>query len=86
MARSGPHLAPPAFWRLVRRSGIKSLNRYCATCRQRERDDDTARVLTLCVDAACGLLVAGALDDEIVDVLVAPVQCLIPAQRPAAGA
>jgi hypothetical protein len=73
-------------WQLVRRSGAEGLTRYCATCRQRERGDETTRVLTLCVDAACGLLVAGALDDEIVDVLVAPVQCLIPTQRPATGA
>jgi hypothetical protein len=73
-------------WQLVRRSGAESLNRYCATCRQRGGDADTARIVTLCVDAACALLVAGALDDEILDVLVAPVQCLIPAQRPAAGA
>jgi hypothetical protein len=69
----------------VRRSGAEGLNRYCATCRTRGRDDDTARVLTLCVDAACGLLVSGSLEADIVDVLTHPVQCLIPAQRPAAG-
>jgi hypothetical protein len=42
-------------------------------------------VIGLCVDAACGLLVAGALDPDIVEVLVEPVSCLIPEQRPAAG-
>jgi hypothetical protein len=72
-------------WQLLRRSGKEGLDRYCTTCRQRGRDEDTTRVLTLCVDAACGLLVAGALEDDIVDVLVAPVGCLIPAHRPASG-
>jgi len=72
-------------WQLLRRSGSEGLNRYCTICRQRGRDEDTTRVLTLCVDAACGLLVAGALEDDIVDVLTAPVSCLLPAQRPAAG-
>jgi hypothetical protein len=71
-------------WQLVRRGGAEGLNRYCTTCCQRGRDDDTTRVLTLCVDAACGLLVAAALEDDIVDVLLAPVQCLIPAQDSAA--
>jgi hypothetical protein len=71
-------------WQLVRRGGAEGLNRYCTTCCQRRRDADTTRVLTLCIDAACGLLVAGALEDDIVDVLIAPVQCLIPAQDPAA--
>jgi hypothetical protein len=72
-------------WQLLRRSGAEGLTRYCTTCRQRGRDEDTVRVLTLCVDAACGLLVAGALEDDIVDVLTAPVSCLIAAHRPAAG-
>lgn len=72
-------------WQLLRRSGTEGIDRYCTTCRQRGRDEDTTRVLTLCVDAACGLLVAGALEDDIVDVLVAPVGCLIPAHRPASG-
>jgi hypothetical protein len=73
-------------WQLVRRSGADGLHGYCTTCRERRRNDDTVRVLTLCTDAACGLLVAGALDDDIVEVLTAPVQCLIPAPRPAAEA
>lgn len=72
-------------WQLLRRSGAEGLNRYCTTCRQRGRDEDTKRVVTLCVDAACGLLVAGALEDDIVDVLIAPVGCLIAAHRPASG-
>jgi hypothetical protein len=72
-------------WQLLRRSGSEGLDRYCTTCRQRRRDLDTTRVLTLCIDAACGLLVAGALEDDIVDVLLAPVSCLIPTHRPASG-
>jgi hypothetical protein len=72
-------------WQLLCRSGAEGLMHYCTTCRRRRRDEETARVVALCVDAACGLLVAGALDDDIVAVLVAPVQCLIPAHRPASG-
>jgi hypothetical protein len=72
-------------WHLLRQSRTEGLTGYCLTCRRRRRDDDTTRVLTLCVDAACGLLVAGALEDDIVDVLTAPIACLVPAQRPAAG-
>jgi hypothetical protein len=64
-------------WQLVRRSGAESRDQYCVTCRQRQPDDETARVLTLCVDAACGLLVAGDLEDDIVDVLITPVRSLL---------
>jgi hypothetical protein len=73
-------------WHLLRRSRADALTGYCRTCRQRRRDDDAIRVLTLCVDAACGLLVAAALEDDIVDVLTAPVACLMPVHRPAADA
>jgi hypothetical protein len=72
-------------WYLLQRRANQSLTSYCATCRRRWCDLDTARVMSLCVDAACGLLVAGALEDDIVDVLCAPVNCLIPAHRPASG-
>jgi hypothetical protein len=72
-------------WQLVRRSGVEGLSRYCNVCRERCRDAGTTRVLTLCMDAACGLLVASALDADVVDVLLAPVRCLVPTQRPAAG-
>jgi hypothetical protein len=64
-------------WQLVRRSANDGVGGYCSVCRQRERDVTTTTVVTLCVDAACGLLMAGALDDDIVDVLVAPVSCLL---------
>lgn len=69
-------------WQLIHRSGVEGLNRYCNTCHERQRDEDTARVITLCVDAACGLLVAGHVDDDIVELLTEPVKCIVPAQRP----
>jgi hypothetical protein len=72
-------------WHLVRRSGTEGLDQYCRTCRERRRDEHTTRVVTLCVDAACGLLVAGALEDDIAEVLTAPVSCLIPLGRQASG-
>ena len=68
-------------WGLVRRSGAEGMGRFCAQCRVRHDDDDTMRVLALCLDAACALLVADAIDDNLVDVLTLPVQKLIPAQR-----
>lgn len=70
-------------WQLIRHTGDCERKRYCHSCRERERDADTDRVLRLCIDAACGLLVAGALEDDIVDVLTAPVDCLLDAHRPA---
>jgi hypothetical protein len=69
-------------WQLIRRSGVEGLNRYCTVCHERQRDEDTARVITLCIDAACGLLVAGHLDDDIVDVLTEPVKSIVPAKQP----
>jgi hypothetical protein len=68
-------------WGLVRRSGAEGIGRYCGQCRTRSDDDDTVRVLALCLDAACALLVADAIDDNLVDVLTLPVQALIPRQR-----
>ena len=68
-------------WGLVRRSGTEGIGRFCPTCRTRADDDDTIRVLALCLDAACALLVADAIDDNLVDVLTLPVQALIPKQR-----
>jgi len=68
-------------WELVRRSGAEGLGRFCPSCRTRNDDDQTARVLSLCVDAACALLVADAIDDNLLDVLTLPVQSLVPHQR-----
>jgi hypothetical protein len=68
-------------WGLVRRSGAEGMGRFCGQCRTRHDDEDTMRVLSLCLDAACALLVADAIDDNLVDVLTLPVQQLIPRQR-----
>jgi hypothetical protein len=68
-------------WGLVRRSGAEGIGRFCSQCRTRQNDDDTVRVLALCIDAACALLVADAIDDNLLDVLTLPVQALIPRQR-----
>jgi hypothetical protein len=68
-------------WGLVRRSGAEGIGRFCGQCRTRHDDDDTMRVLALCLDAACALLVSDAIDDNLVDVLTLPVQRLIPRQR-----
>ncbi len=70
-------------WQLIRHTAECERKRYCHPCRERARDTDTDRVLRLAIDAACGLLVAGALEDDIVDVLTAPVTDLLGARRPA---
>ena len=70
-------------WELVRRSGAEGIGRFCPTCRTRNDDDQTTRVLSLCLDAACAMLVADAIDDNLLDVLTLPVQTLIPRQRTA---
>jgi hypothetical protein len=70
-------------WGLIRRSGAEGIGRFCGQCRTRHDDEDTMRVLSLCLDAACALLVADAVDDNLVDVLTLPVQKLIPMQRTA---
>lgn len=74
-------------WALVRRTGTEGLLRPCRGCRgslpsPHERDRDTSRVLELCLDAACALLVADAVPDSCTDLLAEPVLALIPAQRP----
>jgi hypothetical protein len=69
-------------WALVRRSGAEGLTRPCPTCRTSpEPDRDTERVLTLCLDAACALLVADTLPDETTQLLTESVTSLIPQQR-----
>lgn len=71
-------------WSLVRRGGTDALARACPQCHRRpESDSDLPRVVTLCVDAACGLLVADAVPVTVVDVLTTPLHLLIPDQRPA---
>ena len=71
-------------WALVRRTGAEGLARPCADCRPTPGVDDdreTARVLAVCLDAACALLVADALPDACTDLLTEPVAALIPMQR-----
>lgn len=69
-------------WAMVRRSGTEALSRPCLQCGAQAADGDD-RVLELCLDAACGLLVADAVDDTLTDILVLPLRELIPLQRSA---
>ena len=69
-------------WALVRRSGAQGLRRGCPSCGTGATDDrETARVLQVCLDAACALLVADALPDRTTELLTAPARRLIPLQR-----
>jgi len=70
-------------WALVRRTGTQGMSRGCATCRtgQVDSERDVQRVLTLCLDAACALLVADAMGDASTELLTDPVTSLIPLQR-----
>lgn len=70
-------------WALVRRTGAESLGRPCPQCRTTVAGDDPdlRRVLELCLDAACALLVADALPDPVTRLLTDPVTSLIPVQR-----
>ncbi|MCU1593875.1 MAG: hypothetical protein JWO12_1267 [Frankiales bacterium] len=73
-------------WALVRRSGAEGLARPCGSCGRSAvssalDDRESSRVLALCLDAACALLVADAMPDELIDVLTNPVRALIPSQR-----
>ena len=71
-------------WALVRRSGAEGLGRSCPTCRtprSYDTDRESERVLGLCLDAVCALLVADALPDGTTLLLTAPVQVLVPEQR-----
>lgn len=68
-------------WALVRRSGAEGLSRPCGTCGGRPDDRSLPRVLELCLDAACALLVSDTVPDETLALLTAPVQQLIPLQR-----
>lgn len=70
-------------WALVRRTGAEHLARPCQTCRSLPGADawESSRVLELCLDAACALLVADALPDVFTSLLTEPVTSLIPLQR-----
>lgn len=73
-------------WALVRRSGAESLSRPCVPCRRGpggtlESEREHQRVMALCLDAACALLVADTLPDATTELLTAPVAALVPWQR-----
>ena len=73
-------------WTLVRRSGTAGLQRGCPVCRTRPATDrESERVLELCLDAACALLVSDALPATATALLTAPITALVPAQRGPAG-
>jgi hypothetical protein len=70
-------------WALVRRSGAEGLSRACVTCRSTVVHDagESRRVLDLCLDAACALLVSDAMPDSSTALLTEPVTSLLPRQR-----
>lgn len=68
-------------WALVRRSGAEGLSRPCYACSAPGDEREASRVLALCLDAACALLVADAVPDALIEVLTSPVRSLIPLQR-----
>jgi hypothetical protein len=69
-------------WTLLRRTGTEGLLRPCATCRTpAPQDREGQRVLELCLDAVCVLLVADAVPDACTGLLADPVLALIPQQR-----
>jgi hypothetical protein len=74
-------------WALVRRSGAEGLSRPCDSCggRLAVEDRDARRVMALCLDAACALLVADTLPDATTELLTSPVTSLIPRQRDASS-
>jgi hypothetical protein len=68
-------------WAMLRRSGLEAITRRCTTCDSSEVSGSQRQVLELCMDAACGLLVADAIDDAFTDILTIPLAMLIPVQR-----
>lgn len=70
-------------WAMVRRSGIEAMGRVCPDCGTQEESGLETAVLELCLDAACGLIVADAIDENLTEVLTLPLAQLIPTQRPA---
>lgn len=73
-------------WGLVRRSGAEGISRFCPTCHRSPGGEEETRVLELCLDAACALLVSDAVDENLTDVLILPLRELIPTQRPSSEA
>lgn len=70
-------------WALVRRSGTQGIRRPCTSCAPLSDSSAEDRVVEMCLDAACALLVVDAVDDNLTDALVLPLRELIPAPRTA---
>ena len=73
-------------WALIRRSGEEGLSRPCTSCGRglvplADPERDHHRVMALCLDAACALLVADALPDATTLLLTHPIESLVPLQR-----
>jgi hypothetical protein len=72
-------------WALIRRSGAEGLSRPCTSCGRglssADPEREHQRVMALCLDAACALLVADALPDATTSLLTAPIESLVPLQR-----
>ena len=73
-------------WALIRRSGAEGLSRPCASCGRgpgpsADPEREHQRVMALCLDAACALLVADALPDATTELLTQPIASLVPLQR-----
>jgi hypothetical protein len=68
-------------WAMLRRSGLEAISRTCHRCGAKEATGGQRMVYELCVDVACGLLVADAIDDTLTDVLTMPLTDLVPLQR-----
>ena len=68
-------------WALVQRSSREGLSRPCYACGVQQDAREISRVLELCVDAACALLVADAVPDEELALLTRPLARLVPTQR-----
>lgn len=70
-------------WTLVQRSAAEALRHPCGTCRRTDEGRDEERVLTLAADAACVLLVADALPEQVIETATGPLTELLPRQRTA---
>ena len=73
-------------WALIRRSGAEGLSRPCTSCGRgpgplTDPEREHQRVMALCLDAACALLVADALPDATTTLLTSPIESLVPLQR-----
>ena len=71
-------------WAMLRRSGLEAISRPCSRgsrCPGDESGRHQREVLELCLDVACGLLVADAIDDTFTDILTMPLGMFIPTQR-----